>query len=159
MKKEDLIRLKALLSSTIIVSSLALSSCGGNYSKFDYDITEEGNFIVSEDSIINSIGSLYVVKVNNLLTNEEETLICRRKEIYRDHTSEYKYYDVLYNNRLIIDTENETFFELLSEEPLSNYIAALGLEKAEYSYEDIANLLDIIKENINVNDNTKKLIK
>lgn len=161
MKKEDLIRLRALVSSTIIASSLTLSSCGGNnYNKFDYDVNDEGDFIVLEDSIINSVSCLYVVKVNNLLTNEDEILICRRQEIaHRDHTSDYKYFDVLYNNRLIIDTEYDTFFELLSEESLSNYIAALGLEKGEYSYEDIQGILEVIKENNYVNNDTKQLIK
>ena len=95
---------------------------------------------MSEDSyIFYSWLQLYsVLEVYNNITQENEIYIVRK-----DSAS---YIDIFTNMRLYVNNDN-SIFEYVRETYLEDYIITFGIGQTQYSYEDMKNVYEVIKEN------------
>ena len=161
MKKEELIKYKVGIATLLIAGSMFLGDRASN-SGFKFVRGEDNNYIASSNSFIsnNCINNCYVIEVYNELTEENEMYIA--KKCYTDaRVGVYDpyYYDLLSNNKLVYEfKEKNTFFELINETPLYNYMAALDLLKERYSYEDMQKVYSEIAS-VYEFENEKELIK
>ena len=169
MDKKNLVRYKAGLAALMIASGMTLSGCGS--SGFEYTM-EDSKYVVVDGSTIGNdcIKDCYVVEAYNSLTEEAEIFIARRSwnGLYsrpKDNESneivlDYYYCDFMNNNNKLFykDNDHNNFLKFVKETPLYDYMVALDLLQAKYSYEDMQRIYEEIKS-VYTFEEEKKLVK
>lgn len=169
MDKKNLVRYKAGLAALMIASGMALSGCGSK--GFQYT-TKNSKYVVVDGSTIGNdcIKDCYVVEAYNSLTEETEIFIARRSwnGLYskqkdsesNEIVSDYYYCDLMnHDNKLFWkNNSRNNFFEFVKETPLYDYMIALDLLQANYSYEDMQKIYEEIKS-VYTFEEEKKLVK
>lgn len=155
MDKKNLVRYKAGLAALMIAGGMTLS--GGCSKGFEYT-TKDNKYVVVDGSTIGNgcIRDCYVVEAYNSLTEESEIFIARRRFF-----PEYYYYcDLMNNNNILFwqDNSRNNFLEVVKETPLYEYMVALDLLQANYSYEDMQRIYEEIKS-VYTFEEEKKLVK
>ena len=170
MKKEELIRYRAGLAALLVSSTMLLSGCANN--GFDFKRGKDNSYVALADSFINNkcIDKCYVVEAYNKITEETELFIAIKESKYTDKkikedghgywAQRYYYLDLMNNNNKLFyqDNSRNNFLEFVKETPLYDYMIALDLIKARYSYEDMQRILEEIKAVYEFED-VKELVK
>lgn len=155
MDKKNLVRYKAGLAALMIASGMTLSGCGSK--GFQYT-TKDSKYVVVDGSTIGNdcIKDCYVVEAYNSLTEETEIFIARTSN-FLDY---YYYCDLMnHNNKLFYkDNDRNNFIKFVKETPLYDYMIALDLLQANYSYEDMQRIYEEIKS-VYTFEEEKKLVK
>lgn len=138
---------KQRITALTLVMTLLMSGCGKNEnSRFELIENENNELVAVDDSYISSknIDDYYVVEFYNKVSLENEIYIARRKTdlflIYYDLFTNLEIYNGYMDDSLFI-------FEYVKSTKLSEYIVAFGLGQANYSYDDMKNIYEVIKEN------------
>ena len=156
MKREELIRYKAGLAALMLSSGMLLSGCAKG---FELTVDEERNIVAEDDSYINNdfIEKCYVIEAKSNITGESNIYIVKKK--FSMDFSVKSYVDI-FTNRVLFTTNNaiNTSFEVIKETSLFDYLVSLNLVKGSYSYEDMKNIYEEIKE-IYTFENEKELLK
>lgn len=126
----------------------------------------ENEIVVMDDSYISKeyIRNYYVVGVYNKLRKENEIYICFKKIASGRGYYYCGYYDV-FTNLEIVDVSNEDvkeelIFKIIKITSLKDYIISFNLGQNKYSYDDMKNIYDVIKENyVYENDNSLRKIR
>ena len=151
------VRRKQKITALTLVLTMLMSGCGGrDNSRFELVENDNNELVASDDSYISSeyIGDYYVVEMYNKLTNENEIFIAKSRGIMVIDA----YFDV-FTNLMIWDVgKSDSILTYVKHTRLSDYIVALGLGQAKYSYEDMKNIYEVIKENY-VYENNDPLCK
>lgn len=154
MDKKNLVRYKAGLAALMIASGMTLSGCGSK--GFQYT-TKDSKYVVVDGSTIGNdcIKDCYVVEAYNSLTEESEIFIARKRNFQG-----YYYCDLMNNDNKLFRQDNSynNFFEFVKETPLYDYMIALDLLQANYSYEDMQRIYEEIKS-VYTFEEEKKLVK
>ena len=141
-------RRKQRITALALASTLLLNGCVN--SSFEVIENENGELTASDDSYIyyGWIQLYYVIEVYNNVTQENEIYIVRKDNV--------GCIDVFTNMRLYLDTD-DSIFNYVKETHLEDYIISLGLGQSQYSYDDMKNVYEVIKENyVFENDDTLK---
>lgn len=152
---------KQEITALMIMSTLLLSGCASKYSRFELVENENNEIVAVDDSYIDSehISDYYVVEVYNKMIQKNEIYIALKdgKRNWDDGTYYYIYNNVFTNLEIVNTSDEEFVLEYVKETNLYDYIVSLGLEQYDYSYEDMKNIYEIIKENYVFNqDNSLK---
>lgn len=172
MNKKNIVRYKAGLAALMIASGMTLSGCSSKGKGFEYEIKDNKYVVVDGSTIGNDcIKDCYVVEAYNSLTEETEIFIARRswEDLYsrpkdnesNEIVSDYYYYDLMNNNNKKLfyrDNSRNNFLEFIKETPLYDYMVALDLLQAKYSYEDMQRIYEEIKS-VYTFEEEKKLVK
>lgn len=154
MDKKNLVRYKAGLAALMIASGMTLSGCSSK--GFEYT-PKDSKYVVVDGSTIGNdcIKDCYVVEAYNSLTEETEIFIAKR-----GFFPDYYYCDLMNNSNKLFWKNNSrnNFFEFVKETPLYDYMIALDLLQANYSYEDMQRILEEIKS-VYTFEEEKKLVK
>ena len=140
------VRRKQRITALTLALTMLMSGCGGrDNSRFELVENDNNELVASDDSYISNeyIGDYYVVEMYNKLTNENEIFIAKSRGIMVIDA----YFDVFTNLKIwgVGDTNN--VLKYVKDTRLSDYIVALDLGQAKYSYEDMKNIYEVIKEN------------
>lgn len=145
MNKEDLKRLKAGLMAGVV--SLSLSGCIASDYGFNYNSNKENEVIAdaSVDLSNRCLQTSVVAEVYNQLTGEVEIMLAKK---LKDEDEKVYYSDLLQPYRVMFYEDNElnNFLILNKTTPLVDFINALDLYKYEYSYDDMVEIYNRIKE-------------
>ena len=158
MKKDELIRYRAGLAALLVSSSMFLGGCAKG---FELTIDEERNIVAEDDSFINNdfIEKCYVVEAKSNLTGESNIYLAKRRTSGNYPKLTKEYVDAFTNIVLFAQNNDyNTSFEYIKETPLFDYLVSLNLVKGSYSYEDMQNIYNEIKE-IYEFENDKELVK
>ena len=158
MKKDELIRYRAGLAALLVSSSMFLSGCAKG---FKLTVDEERNIVAEDDSFINNdfIEKCYVVEAKSNITGESNIYIAKKKWSGKYSLETNGYVDIFTNMELFTDDNNHNIsFEYINETPLFDYLVSLNLIKGSYSYEDMQNIYNEIKE-IYEFESDKELVK
>lgn len=154
MDKKNLVRYKAGLAALMIASGMTLGGCASK--GFEYT-TKDSKYVVVDGSTIGNdcIKECYVVEAYNSLTEEAGIFIARKRNFQG-----YYYCDLMNNDNYLFRQDNSynNFLEFVKETPLYNYMIALDLLQANYSYEDMQRILEEIKS-VYTFEEEKKLVK
>ena len=160
--KNNSIRRKQRITALTLVMTLLMSGCGGKEnSKFEIIENENNELVVADDSYISSeyIGNYYVLEVYNKMKNENEIYIVWDKVAAGRGFYYHSYFDIFTNIEIIDDEENEEdMFSFRKVTGLKDYIFAFELGQLKYSYDDMKNIYEVIKENY-VYENNDSLCK
>ena len=131
-------RRKQEITALVLASTLLLNGCVNN--SFEVIENENSELTASDDSYIyyGWIQLYYVLEVYNNITQENEIYIVRK-----DNAG---YIDVFTNMRLYLDAD-DSIFNYVKETHLEDYIISFGLGQTRYSYDDMKNVYEVIKEN------------
>ena len=153
MKKDELIRYRAGLAALLVSSSMFLGGCAKG---FELTVDEERNIVAEDDSFINNdfIEKCYVVEAKSNITGESNIYLAKMES--KNKWSPRDYMDI-FSNIVIFNSANPSF-EIIKETPLFDYLVSLNLVKGSYSYEDMQNIYNEIKE-IYEFENDKELVK
>ena len=146
-------KLKLRITALTLASTLILNGCGVN-NKFKITENENNELVGMDDSYIDSkfINNYYVVEVYNNIRKQNEIYIASKKHLRYNGN---KYYDVFTNLELVCDnTNNDSILEYVKATNLSEYIISFDMGQAQYSYDDMKNIYEIIKENYIFSDNS-----
>lgn len=147
---------KQRITALTLAMTLLMGGCkNNNESKNDHFelIENENNEIVAmDDSYIDKdyIGNYYVVEVYNKMKKENEIYIAS-KRLY--HVGRYSYedmyIDIFTNLKIVVTGKNDDIdmFSFVKETYLRDYIVSLGLGQLRYSYDDMKNIYEVIKDN------------
>lgn len=160
-------RNKQRITALTLAMTLLMGGCSSKKKNNRFELTEnENNEIVAMgDSYIDVeyIDNYYVVEVYNKMEKEDEIYIAMQNFVYRKYANDYvEYYDIFSNLKIVDTVQDEDEKEILSYVKATNfkdYIVSLGLGQFKYSYEDMKNIYDVIKDNYvfeNNNTLTKK---
>lgn len=169
MDKKNLVRYKAGLAALMIASGMTLGGCASE--GFQYTM-KDSKYVVADGSVIGNacIKECYVVEAYNSLTEEAEIFIARRSwnGLYskqkdsesNEIVSDYYYYDFMnHDNKLFYRANSRNnFIKFVKETPLYDYMIALDLLQARYSYEDMQKIYEEIKS-VYTFEEEKKLVK
>lgn len=158
MKKDELIRYRAGLAALLVSSSMFLGGCARG---FELTVDEERNIVAEDDSFINNdfIEKCYVVEAKSNLTGESNIYLAKRRTTGKHSHLTKEYIDIFTNMDLFVqENDYNTSFEYIKETPLFDYLVSLNLVKGSYSYEDMQNIYNEIKE-IYEFENDKELVK
>lgn len=156
--KNELIRLKAGLLAAVM--SISMTGCSNNLNGFIYTEGENNKYIAASDTYLmnNFLDTCYVAEIYNELTNETELHIVKKiREYYDSDVDEnvVEYNDILTPLSVYFLSNNEVnnFIKIKQLIALEDYINALGLTQYKYSYDDMVNILNKIKEVHQYTDN------
>lgn len=158
------IRNKQRITALTLLTTLLLGGCGEAGKDAFVIIENKDNQLVAQDnSYIDDfyINRYYVLEVYNNITNQNEIYIAREEHSNR-HTY---YYDVFTNiymfNELDTNNENDNIgLKYIRKTPLKDFILTYNLGESEYTYEDMQNIYEVIKENYQFeNDDTLRKTK
>ena len=149
---------KQRLTALTLASTLLLSGCSVN-NKFKLTENENNELVAMDESYIDNkfMNDYYLVEVYNNMKEQNEIYIASRRYLrYRG----YVYYDVFTNLEFVNDYEDkESLLEFVKVSSLNDYIISFGLGQYQYSYDDMKNIYEIIKENyVFENDKKKKKV-
>ena len=153
-------RRKQRITALTLVMTLLIGGCSSEKNNSKFEIVEnENNELVSVDgSYISSeyIGDYYVLEVYNKMEKKNNIYIVNRvvRSVSRGMYN-YDYYDVFSNLKVISTINNDAFvvddenslFDFVKITGLGEYIVFLGLGQLQYSYEDMKEIYEVIKEN------------
>ena len=128
---------KQRITALTLAATLLLSGCNNSFETFE---NENGVLTAADDSYIyySWLQLYYVLEVYNNVTRENEIYIVR-EDIGG-------YVDVFTNMRIYVDTD-DSIFNYVKETHLEDYIISFGLGQSQYSYDDMKNVYEVIKEN------------
>lgn len=156
--KNELIRLKAGLLAAVM--SISMTGCSNNLNGFIYTEGENNKYIAASDTYLmnNFLDTCYVAEIYNELTGETELRIVKNTKEYFDRKLDeiiIKYNDILTPNSVLFTSNNDlnNFIKLKQLIALEDYMNALGLTQYKYSYDDMINILNKIKEVHQYTDN------
>ena len=142
---------KQRLTALSIASILFLGGCNEDRHDHFVLIENDNNEIVAmDDSYIDSeyIKNYYVVEVYNNMNHNNEIYIGLKKSVSGRVGSYWGYIDVFSNLEIVSNREDEEdLFSFVKATCLEDYIIAYGLGQLRYSYEDMKNIYEVIKEN------------
>ena len=145
MNNNSLIRKQRITALTLVLTML-MSGCGGkDNSKFELVENDNNELVATDDSYISSeyIDDYYVAEMYNEITKENEIFIAKSRGIMAIDA----YFDVFTNLKIWEVGRTNTVLKYVKDTMLSDYIVALGLGQAKYSYDDMKNIYEVIKEN------------
>ena len=140
------IRRKQRITALTLVLTMLMSGCGGkDNSKFELAENDNNELVACDDSYISSeyIDDYYVVEMYNEITKENEIFIAKSRGIMAIDA----YFDVFTNLKIWEVGRTNTVLKYVKDTMLSDYIVALDLGQAKYSYDDMKNIYEVIKEN------------
>ena len=130
-------RRKQKITALTLAATLLLSGCNNYFETIEND---NGELVATDDSYIHYswLQLYYVLEVYNNVTQENEIYIVRKDAA--------GYIDVFTNMRLYLNTDN-SIFNYVKETHLEDFIISFGLGQIQYSYDDMKNVYEVIKEN------------
>lgn len=146
---------KQRLTALSLLSVLFLGGCSNEkkYDHFELIENENNELVAMDDSYIDKdyIDNYYVVEVYNKMIKENEIYIAfKRTYSVARLVTEDMYIDI-FTNLKIVDTENneddKEMFSFVKATYLHDYIVSFGLGQIRYSYDDMKNIYEVIKEN------------
>lgn len=144
-------RRKQRITALTLAATLFLSGCGEDKnSSFELVENENNEIVAMEDSYIDNkyISEYYVLEVYNKIKNENEIYIVSKKVVASRGYHYYGYLDIFTNVEIVNNKEKaEDMFDLVKVTSLKDYIISFGLEQLKYSYDDMKNIYESIKEN------------
>lgn len=148
---------------TAIALSLTLTS-GCDYKKKDkfyFHPNIQGELVLDKNSYIsiNYINEYYVIELYNKVLDRTTIYIAHR---YKYKNGDSKYTNIFTNNKIAYENNMNDYYNFINVTPLEEYLIEYNLIKDKYSYQDMKNLLEVIKKNYiynKENSNSKKLIK
>ena len=144
--KNNSVRRKQRITALTLVLTMLMSGCGGrDNSRFELVENDNNELVATDDSYISNeyINDYYVVEMYNELTKENEIFIAKSRGIMVIDA----YFDVFTNLKIWNAGKSDSILTYVKHTRLSDYIVALGLGLAKYSYDDMKNIYEIIKEN------------
>ena len=142
------VRIKERITVLTLVMTLLLGGCGGKEnsdSKFNVGINKNLEFFSIDNRHIDNeyVCNYYVLEVYNKLYGKNEIYIVNNG----DDKSNKGYYENIFNNIKFPVGFKDSVFGYVGKTKLSEYLIIYGLEKEEYSYDDMKNIYEVIKEN------------
>lgn len=144
---------KKRLTALSLVSVLFLGGCSNDEDRKEHFVlTENDNdeIVAVDDSYIDKdyIKNYYVVEVYNNMNHKNEIYIGLKKSVNGRVGSYWGYIDVFSNLEIVSNRESEEdLFNFVKVTCLEDYIIAYGLGQLRYSYDDMKNIYEVIKEN------------
>lgn len=141
------------MTALALTFSLTMSGC--STSKFKLTHNEKGEYIAAENSYIDNenISKYYVIETYSTITNESKIYIAYYNNIsYRnDDIGNYYEYINIFNNTHICYSSNHANNNItfIKEIPLIDFLNSYDFTKARYSYEDMKEIYETIKEDYN----------
>ncbi len=119
---------------------------------FKYDVNESGEYVVDGIMKFEELKKCYFVEIKNSTWDSKEFYICR-KEVYNGrYTTEITYFNLLNNEQIFYkSTSDKSETEsngrnIVNETLLEDYLYTLDEVKAEYTPDDVKNILEQMKE-------------
>lgn len=143
-------RRKQRITALTLVATMMLSGCNGGTGRFEYTENENNELVAVDGSYIanTNIDNCYVVEVYNTLKKENEIYIARVTSYRKSRELYYDYYDVFTNLKIVSTSPfEESLLNYVNATKLEYYIVALGMAQLKYSYDDMKNIYESIKEN------------
>ena len=139
------------ITALALTFSLGMSGCSSSDSEFKFTENEKGEIVVEEDSYIKYeyLNNYYVVEVYNSILDTNEIYIAEKIMNYRKYNNSYNSYKNIFNGFVILYDENEynNNIKFIKETSLVDYLITYDLVKYRYTYEDMENVYNFIKEN------------
>ena len=153
------VRRKQRITALSLVLTLLMGGCGEKENScFEIIENENNELVVADDSYISNeyIGNYYVLEVYNKMNDENEVYIASKKSSASRGYNYWGYFDMFTNIEIVNNKENEEdMFSFRKVTNLKDYIVSFGLGQLRYSYEDMKNIYELIKENyVFENDNS-----
>ena len=155
--------LKQRMTALALASTLFLSACASeeNNDRFEFIENENDQLVVMEDYYISNdiIHKFYVLEVCNRITKENELYIVRFDGVMVGYIGHYT--DVFTNVEFSVGYV-DSLFDCVNITPLSGYLVSYNLVQLQYSYEDMKEIYEAIKENYVFEDDSslsKKRVK
>ena len=142
------------LALTLITTGLA--SCSGENIVFDYSVNEQGEYEVNGNVSYERLDKCRFVVIENTSYNVMEFYIC--KYVAQPGSGIYSYpnYFNVFNGQRINDNSNSR--KIVHSEILEDYLYATSNIKANYTVEDVEQILEEMKQNY-LKQNNKQLVK
>ena len=142
------VRRKQIITALTLTITLLLSGCGGKENsdnKYNVRINKDFDFFSIDNNCINNeyVYDYYVLEVYNKLYGKNEIYIVNNC----DDKSSKGYYENIFNNLKFPVGFKDSVFDYVGKKKLYEYIIMYGLEKEEYSYDDMKYIYEVIKEN------------
>lgn len=133
---------KQRMLSLMLAMLMFLNGCSDRFR-----LTENKNseLVAVDDSYIDNsyIVNYVVLEVYNKILGENEIFIVKTIGVVDD----VYYCSDVFTNLDIAVGDNSSMFEYVKETSLSDYIILYGLGQKRYSYDDMKNIYEVIKEN------------
>lgn len=133
--------IKQRIAALTLATTMLLSGCGND--SFKLTENENNELVAVDDTYIDDIRGYYVVEVYNKITKQNEIFIGKNTGNFVDGRRGYR--DIFTNLQVSVNAET-SIFEYVKQTNLSNYIVSLEMGQAKYSYDDMKNIYEAIKE-------------
>lgn len=148
-KNDNTKRRKQRITALTLAVSLLLGGCGKNKnenSRFKIIENDNNQLVALDDSYIDNkyIDMYYVLEVYNIISKENELYIVRFDGATVGNMGHYT--DVFTNVEFSVGYFG-SLFDCIKVTALSGYLVSLNLAQDEYSYGDMKNIYEVIKEN------------
>ena len=125
---------------------------------FEYTVNEQGQYEVSGVISYSNLDDYYFLVIENSGYNTIEYYIAS-KEMYTSLTGNYFVYKNIFNNQRVLKTNvDDDTRKMKFCEKVANYLYATNDIKANYTKEEVEQILEGMKENY-LNENNKQLVK
>lgn len=134
-------------------SCVACVDAERNSKYFKYSVNESGEYVVDGTMKLDDLKKCSFVKIENPTWDSTEFYICRKTESYNSrYITGYTYFNLLNNEQIFYkstsdksETENNGR-NIVNETLLEDYLYTLDGVKAEYTPDDVKNILEQMKE-------------
>ena len=146
---DNSVRRKQRITALTLVMTLLIGGCNGkdnnNNNKFNVGINKNFEFFSIDETYIDNeyVSDYYVLEVYNKLSGKNEIYIVNNVDdkVYNGN------YENIFNNLKIPVGFKDSVYGYVGKKKLSEYLIMYDLEKDEYSYDDMKNIYEVIKEN------------
>lgn len=122
---------------------------------FKYSVNESGEYTADGTMNYEKLKECFFVEIENPSWKSTEFYICRKEKTYYNNGSECKYINLLNDKQIFkstfggLESENENENngrKIVNEILLEDYLYAFDEVKAEYTPDDVRNMLEKMKE-------------
>lgn len=131
---------------------------------FKYDVNESGEYVVDGIMKFEELKKCYFVEIENSTWDSKEFYICRKEADKGRYAKGFTYFNLLNNEQIFYkSTSDKSETEsngrnIVNETLLEDYLYTLDEVKAEYTPDDVKNILEQMKETTLEKEN-KVLVK
>ena len=145
---DNSVRRKQRITALTLVMTLLLTGCNGkenSNNRYKIGINKDFEFFSIDETYIDNeyLSDYYVLEVYNKLSGKNEIYIVNNVD---DKVSK-GYYENIFNNLKFPVGFKDSVFGYVDKKKLSEYLVMYGLEKEEYSYDDMKYIYEVIKDN------------
>lgn len=152
---------KKILSGAVALTLLTVSLTGctsQKYQKFEYSVNEQGEYQVNGTIDYELLKNCWFLVIDNPKYNIKEFYICDGIYHWAKYSEDCYSYANIFNNQEVFNPKKDGNRSIIFSTKVDEFLLAYNNVKANYTKEDIEQLLEQMKNNYE-KENNKQLIK